>query len=466
MPGDVLDDQRRLGRALERARAGEDRELAGAVRDHGLRLVRLMYGMVRMSRVHASDNAAFDRPIEELTEVLAELVELLGVVHLVAVEDQVYVNDIRIRFQERGEGAGELGMEFRLIGVGGISFHVVPTLTWLRVLSMAFARPPVGVTHRAELEARLKEVGADAMELHGPFRFRLSGEEERQQAPKRDARRVASRAALAVDEAWDSMLNNRVPNPLPLRRAVTELLSVGEGVDGLWEDPRGASPLSGHTLRVTRYALLLARALKLSEEAIQDLGVAAMFHDLGYAAREGVVAPTDDDPGDPGYAPPYERHASAGARLLLRQRGFHEAKIRRALASLEHHDDARSETPPTLFARVIRVCEDYDNLIRRRGRGLPPTQALAHIAGGAGRRYDPVVVQAFVNAMGLFPPGTVLELEDRRIVRVVSVARSPKSWARPLCRTEVGADGKFHAGPPAYVDLALEGKVVRELPHP
>ena len=49
-----------------------------------------------------------------------------------------------------------------------------------------------------------------------------------------------------------------------------------------------------------------------SEEAIQDLGVCAMFHDMGYAAREGA----DQANGEHGYAPPYERHASAGAQCF------------------------------------------------------------------------------------------------------------------------------------------------------
>ena len=46
-----------------------------------------------------------------------------------------------------------------------------------------------------------------------------------------------------------------------------------------------------------RFALLLAKAANLSEEAIQDLGVTAMFHDMGYAAREGA----DPDKGEEGF---------------------------------------------------------------------------------------------------------------------------------------------------------------------
>ncbi|RME20556.1 MAG: hypothetical protein D6798_20230, partial [Deltaproteobacteria bacterium] len=159
-------------------------------------------------------------------------------------------------------------------------------------------------------------------------------------------------------------------------------------------------------------------------------------------------------------APPTARHPGAGARLLLQQRGFHEAKIRRVLAALEHHrdfDDPRGR--PSLFARILRICEDYDNLVRPRGGGQSPPDALARMVAGAGTRFDPVILQVFINVLGAWPPGTLLQLEDGRIVRSLSVARSAETWDRPLCRLEVQADGVRIEGEDWRVDLALEGEV-------
>lgn len=458
----VSDDQLSLGKALERALASEDRELAAQVRDGGLNLVRLLFGLLRLNRVHAADNQVFVKPLQDLHDVLEHLVDLLGVVHLIAVEDQVYVNDVRVRMHDRGEGAAELGQELRRLQVGGVSFHEVPSVDHLRVFIQAFGAPPLGVESKAALTALLAKRGADMLELHGLFRFRTS--EQAVDQPEHDPRVVATRATSVVDETWDNLVGNRVPNPLPLRRAVTEILHMGPGLEGLWDDPRGSSAFGGHTLRVTRYALFLAQGCGLSEEAIQDLGLAVMFHDIGYAAREGAIAPSGKDPGDPGYAPPYERHSAAGARLLLRQRGFHEAKIRRALSALEHHRDYdHPGRRPSLFARIIRICEDYDNLVRRKGGNMAPPEAVARLISGAGTRYDPVLVKVFVNVMGAWPPGTLLQLEDGRLVRSVSTARSIETWATPLARIEVNADGTPASGLPR-IDLALEGRVVRAVP--
>ncbi len=464
-PHDALDDaQEDLGKALDRARAGEDRELAAIVRDEGHQVVRLVFGLIRLTRVHEIDNNVFNKPLAELERVIDKLLNVLGVVHLIAVEDQVYINDIRIRFMDRGEGAQELGSELRRLDVGGISFHDIATVEQLRVLTNAFALPPVGVTSRRELVERLKGVGATGIEVHGMFKFRMSGEEA--QAQDIDVGVVAKRATRVVDETWDNMVGQRVPNPLPLRRAVTEILSSGSGAEGLWDEPVGSSPFGRHTLRVTRLALLLARQAGLSDEAVQDLGLAAMFHDIGYAGREGARPATANDPGEPGYAPPYERHAPAGTRLLLKQRGFHEAKVRRALAILEHHRDfkpAEGGRRPWLFARIIRICEDFDNLVRRRGARMTPLAALRAIQAGAGTRYDPVLAQAFINVVGAFPPGTQLQLEDGRVVRSISLVRKPETWSKPECRLERLADGQPAPADAPLVDLAVEGKVVKVL---
>jgi len=101
---DLAAAQAQLGRALGRARAGEDRDLGRRVRERGEQLVRLVAGLLRLSRVHAPDNRAFDEPVQETAQVLAELTELIGPVHLAAVEDEVYLNDIRVRLDSRSTG--------------------------------------------------------------------------------------------------------------------------------------------------------------------------------------------------------------------------------------------------------------------------------------------------------------------------------------------------------------------------
>ncbi len=462
---DLRRAQERLGRALDRARAGEDKVLATVVREEGERLVKLLNGVLGLAKLHALDNRAFDQPIHELEVILGRLFELLGAVHVISVEDQVYVNEIRIRL-EGGEAAQDLGGKLQRHRLGGISFHAPLDEAQLRIFVASLAAPAADDRPRHAVREALAARGMHSVELAGVHRFRVSGEKEPVQT--RDARTIAASAAGLVDEAWEGLSANRLPNPLPLRRVVTEIIEAGAGADALWDDPDGASPYAAHTLRVCCLALLLGRALGLPEGALQDLGVAAMFHDVGYAAREG--AEVKDGRAVSGYAPPFERHPTAGARLLLRQRGFHEAKVRRVLATLDHH--RRLDDPgerPSLFGRILAVVEDYDTWIRPGGGACPPSEALGRLVAAAGKVYDPLLVQLFVNALGPFPPGTQMTLADGRSSRVVSFVRSRETFETPIVRVD-SAGGGAPSGSEALIDLAerpdLRPKGTRPAPPP
>ena len=425
---DLQRAQERLAHTLERARASEDRELMNRVRDEGFQLVHLLNGVLRMGHLHSLDNRAFDAPVRDLARALGRLCDLLGTLSLITIEDQVYLNEVRIRMDERGGGGRELGAELALHGLGGLRVHAGPSEGALRQLVACFARKPAEKEPRAALRAVLREQGLDFVEALGPFRFRLGGEAESGRA--RDPRQVLQRAGAAVEEAFQALGHGRLLNPLPARRAVTEMLAAGLEREGLEVDPQGLTPHATHTLRVTRLSLLLGRELGLAESVLQDLGVAAMFHDVGYSAR--------DEQGRP---PAFGHHPSQGARLLLRQRGFHLSKVRRLRAVLGHHTPAEAgrRRRPALMARILRLTDDYDNLVRR--ARLAPAQALGRMASAAGSLYDSVLLQGLVNALGAFPPGTRVTLEDGRSAVVVAPGRGAAAFARPVIVIDRAADG-------------------------
>jgi hypothetical protein len=445
--------QAELARALGRARIGEDRALANQVRELGERLAHLLAGLLRMTRLHSADNNAFNKPVEDLHQTLVQLHDMLGSVHLVAVEDQVYVNDIRIRAGDKASSLRDLSGELQRHNVGGITFHMPLDGPAVRALVAAIGGSPAPSEPRNALVRALSAADLTGLELSGRFRFRMAAEGGPQGSLPRG---FLSRALATTDEAFQNLAAGRVPNPLPLRRLVTELLERGASAEELWVDPPGVPPYALHQLRVAQLSLLAGRDLGLAPSLLQDLGVAALYHDCGYAVGSAAAE---------GVGVAFERHAAAGAYLLLRQRGFHEAKVRRVLAVLQHHRDANDRLRPGLFGRILRVAEDYDTLARRSGR-LSPTLALAAMLKWAGTRYDAVVLQLLINALGAYPPGTLLKLEDGRVVRSAAPARSPETFATPLARCLRLPDGSPAPGELPLVDLRGVGPVhlLRALP--
>jgi len=445
--------QQTLARALGRARIGEDRALANHVRELGERLAHLLSGLLRMTRLHSPDNSAFNKPVADLHTALVELHELLGSVHLVAVEDQVYVNEIRIRSGDKASSIPELGTELQRHNAGGITFHLPLDDAAIRALVGCLAATPGAVEPRNSLVKALHAAGVRGLELQGRFRFRRASEDAREAADPRD---FVGRALAATDEAFQNLAAGRVPNPLPLRRVVAELLEQGFSAEELWLERPDAPSYAFHQLRVAQLALLVGRAIQLPASVLQDLGTAALYHDCGYAAGGS---------GDVGATVAFERHAALGARLMLKQRGFHEAKTRRLLAILQHHRDANDPRGAGLFGRVLRVAEDYDRLARRSGQ-LTPTMALAAMLKWTRTRYDAAILQLLVNQLGAYPPGTLLLLPDGRIARSALPAASPERFAAPLARCLRLADGT--PAPPELPLVDLRGvaplKVLRNLP--
>lgn len=445
--------QETLARALGRARIGEDRALGNLVRELGERLAHLLSGLLRMTHLHSPDNSAFNKPVADLHTALVQLHELLGSVYLVAVEDQVYVNDIRIRTGDKASSIPELGAELQRHNAGGITFHLPLDGPAIRALVACLAAAPAAEEPRNALIKALHAAGLRGLELQGRFRFRMASEESRE---AKDPRDFVSRALSATDEAFQNLAKGRVPNPLPLRRVVAEMLERGFAAEELWLDRPEAPAYAFHQLRVAQLALVVGRALQLPPSVLQDLGTAALYHDCGYAAGS---------PAGAGVAVPFERHAAVGARLLLRQKGFHEAKTRRLLAILQHHRDANDPLGASLFGRVLRVAEDYDALARRSGQ-LPPTMALAAMLKWARTRYDPVILQLLVNGLGAYPPGTLLLLPDGRVVRSAVPALGADRFAAPLARCLRLTGGA--TAPPELPLVDLHGiaplKVLRALP--
>jgi hypothetical protein len=442
-PDDIGRAQEELGRAIGRARIGEDRELANRVRELGERLAHLLMGLLRMTRMHSPDNQAYDRPVQEFHVTLVHLYEILGAVHLVAVEDQVYVNDIRIRTGEKATGIHELGDELQQHNVGGVTFHQPLEDPSIRGLIGCLGAEPAAAEPRTALASALESAGVAGVELQGRFRFRMAGEEQQEVTDRRD---LLTRALTVTDEAFQNLAAGRVPNPLPLRRIVTELLERDLGAEELWGDLPEGPAFAQHQVRVALLALVVGRGAGLSQSVMQDLGVSALYHDCGWAAGAGGASPAAD------------RHPAAGAWLLLRQKGFHEAKTRRILATLEHHRDAGGRPRPGLFGRILRIVEDYETYSRP-GGPLSPTMALARMLGAAGPRYDPVLLQLLVNALGAYPPGTFLRLEDGSVVRVAALARGPETFARPLARRLRLADGSPALADAPLLDLKDAGKL-------
>ncbi len=81
------------------------------------------------------------------------------------------------------------------------------------------------------------------------------------------------------------------------------------------------------------------------------------------------------------------------------------------------------------LGKILSLVNFYENLCNpsRPTTALTPHEAIALIFAQIKSRFDPQVLAAFIRMMGVYPPGSVVQLSDERYAMVVSV-----NSARPL----------------------------------
>jgi HD-GYP domain-containing protein (c-di-GMP phosphodiesterase class II) len=107
------------------------------------------------------------------------------------------------------------------------------------------------------------------------------------------------------------------------------------------------------------------------------------------------------------------------------------------LAIAQHHELTDGSGFPTrvkgenmtMGARILALVNRYDNLCNpsRTAMAMTPHEALSLIFSQFKTRFDSTALSAFIRMMGVYPPGSVVQLIDDRYGMVVSVNSS-----RPL----------------------------------
>ncbi|RMF83413.1 MAG: HD domain-containing protein, partial [Nitrospirae bacterium] len=153
-----------------------------------------------------------------------------------------------------------------------------------------------------------------------------------------------------------------------------------------------------------------------------------------------------------------KQHPALGAKLL---RTIPQVDDLTVLVAYEHHmrydgggypERAHPRTP-NLASRLCTIADYYDALrtIRSYKKEITPDEALKIMSQGAGTVLDPVLFKHFVELVGLYPRGCVVQLSDGS--SAVVVATRPGFATRPTVRVVTDGHGTLLAEP-QVVDLA------------
>ncbi|MDD5501695.1 MAG: HD domain-containing phosphohydrolase [Candidatus Omnitrophota bacterium] len=180
-----------------------------------------------------------------------------------------------------------------------------------------------------------------------------------------------------------------------------------------------------HMLNVAIFAMYFSSRLGFEKNEVLDIGVAALFHDIGkmYISRKTLHKP------DKLSEQEFNRiksHTVLGAEFMFRY--VDTLGTLPVVVSFEHHlkyDMSGYPRMPLLkkqhiVSAIVSICDVYDALSQRRGykQDYSPDVVYNIMNKDRGTAFDPALLDKFFQFMGFWPIGAVVALNDGSIALV------------------------------------------------
>lgn len=268
-----------------------------------------------------------------------------------------------------------------------------------------------------------------------------------------DAQKLVERFARAIEEGHNVRLDDARP-------VITECVkSIKANASAMFWMSRVKSRdayTAEHCLRVAIFTVAFARFLGLPDEDLHTAGMCGLLHDLG------KLEVPDDILNKPG-------PLNAEELVIMRnhtQFGYELMKSDPALESIisdvsrHHHErmdgagypDQLEDWQISRFARLVSIVDAYDAMTSDRcyRDGMPAADAIRVLYQNRGSQFDAEMVEAFIRMVGLYPPGTLIELNTGDVALVVAV--HPGRKLQP--RVEVLLDANKQQVEPREIEMS------------
>jgi HD-GYP domain-containing protein (c-di-GMP phosphodiesterase class II) len=205
--------------------------------------------------------------------------------------------------------------------------------------------------------------------------------------------------------------------------------------------------LIGHTVKSTIIAIIIGFYLRLPPHRLIELGVAALFHEIGMIKLPAKIYLSSRA------LSPMERKMISSHPVLgyntLKSYGFPLAV---SIAALEHHERENGSGYPrhltsdkiSLYSKIIAVACSYDAIssYRPHRESRDEYVGMVELLKNEGKQYDDTVIRALVYSLSIYPIGLYVLLSSGKKGQVVDV--NPENPRFPIVQIfgELNPDGK------------------------
>jgi len=181
-----------------------------------------------------------------------------------------------------------------------------------------------------------------------------------------------------------------------------------------------------HSLNVSALSIVMAKSMGMSNREMEDVGVCGMLHDVGKTSISSEIIDKKGPLNEEDMAE-MRRHTRYGRDILLSTKSVMSGA---ADVAHSHHErpDGRgyprrlADDSIPLYAKIVSIAEAYDNMtINQPYRAArSPSDALQELYALRGKQFDEDLVIRFIDAVGIFPPGSIVEMMNGEVGIVLS----------------------------------------------
>ncbi|HEU5051276.1 MAG TPA: HD-GYP domain-containing protein [Gemmatimonadales bacterium] len=441
----------------------------GLLRSGGRGLLLTLYTAMRSLKLYPVENATVQRALDDLVHSAESLLEAESEIEVRLSGDFIFVNATRLRLElDNYASFSNILATLRAVDIGVL--HVRREVTrreWQTFLSALIAvADRVPAEPYDELVERLARASVAGLTLE-PAQDTSESLDELQRA-RELAKRTYSHGVAVAREVVTSVRMGRATSVKKMKRAVQmivdQVLNNETSLMGLTTIRDYDEYTFQHSVNVCIFSVALGKKLGLSKIQLYDLGMAALMHDIGKARIPVEILNKTGGLDDHEWRV-MQAHPWFGALTLFSLRGYDEIPYRSILVAHEHHMKIDLTGYPKavrprelgIFSRIVAVADGFDAATTRRSYQtvpIEPDEVLREMWENPRRGYDPVLVKALINLIGVYPVGTCVILDSFEVAIVSAPNPDGTQLNRPIVRIAIDADGAVLPLPGRQVDLA------------
>jgi len=438
-------------------------------RQAGRQFLLTLYAAMRSLKLYPVENTAVQNALAEHEEVATSLLERAGEIELRLSGDFIFVNATRLRLELDNYAAfGGILSTLRGFDIGRLQVtRGIGRREWQAFLSQLLSLS--GLEDPEErflaLAERMDQAGVAHIDL---VQASTRAEHDDQSQSREMAKRTYSQGVAVTREVLSSIRLGRTANIKKVKRAVQmivdQVLTNETSIVGLTTLRDYDEYTFTHSVNVCIFSVALGRKIGFSKVQLYDLGMTALLHDVGKArVAIDILNKTSNLTESEWRA--IQAHPWWGALTLFGMRGYDGVPYRSILVAHEHHMKTDLTGYPRhvrpralgLYSRLVAVADGFDAATTRRAyqtTPLEPDQVLREMWENPKRGYDPVLVKALINLIGVYPVGTCVILDTFEVAVVSSLSPDRQQLNRPSVRIVLSAEGGVVPPPGDPVDLS------------